>query len=90
SDFTHYESQDIALKKDLEAIKAICELNVDSFYEKIRKLDISICGYGPIATLITAAKKLNASKGNLLKYATSGDITGDISAVVGYASILIL
>ncbi|MCS7116424.1 MAG: MEMO1 family protein [Nitrososphaerota archaeon] len=89
SDFTHYESQESAFKKDSEAIKAICDLDVDRFYTVIRKMDISTCGHGPIAVLMTVAKKLNVAKGTLLKYATSGDITGDFSAVVGYASIIL-
>ncbi|MCP8321411.1 MAG: AmmeMemoRadiSam system protein B, partial [archaeon] len=48
----------------------------------------TMCGYGPVATIITAAKELKITKGRLLQYATSGDITGDYSSVVGYASIL--
>jgi MEMO1 family protein len=39
---------------------------------------------------MVAAKNLGATKGELLRYATSGDITGDISAVVGYSSIVFI
>ncbi|HDI74774.1 MAG TPA: AmmeMemoRadiSam system protein B, partial [Thermoprotei archaeon] len=46
------------------------------------------CGVGPIMALMVLASKLNKRKVTLLKYATSGDITGDKSAVVGYASII--
>jgi len=88
SDFTHYEAQGVASRKDSEAIKAILQMDVPRLYDVIENLDITMCGYGPVATMITAAKELNMKKGRLLQYATSGDITGDYSSVVGYASIL--
>jgi AmmeMemoRadiSam system protein B len=49
---------------------------------------ITACGYGAIATTMIACKELGATKGELLKYATSGDISGDKSSVVGYGSII--
>jgi len=88
SDFTHYETQIAASKKDSELIKAICELDVKKFYILLERNNISACGYGAIASVMTTVKKLGATKGLLLKYATSGDITGDKSAVVGYSSII--
>ncbi len=87
SDFTHYESYWTARRKDEEAIKMILELNQDAFYNIINTLSISICGPGPIMALITAVKTVGSSKSMLLKYANSGDVTGDYSSVVGYASI---
>ncbi|MFZ0202681.1 MAG: MEMO1 family protein [Nitrososphaeraceae archaeon] len=88
SDFTHYEPNAEAHRKDLELIDAISSLEVASFYETLERLDISACGYGAIASVMIAVKELGASRGELLKYATSGDITGDTSSVVGYASII--
>ncbi|MEM3436928.1 MAG: AmmeMemoRadiSam system protein B [Nitrososphaerales archaeon] len=88
SDFTHYEPQEVALRKDSEAIKAILQMDVPKLYNVIENLDVTMCGYGPVAAIITAAKELNITNGKLLKYATSGDITGDYNSVVGYASIL--
>ncbi|MEM1575278.1 MAG: AmmeMemoRadiSam system protein B [Nitrososphaerota archaeon] len=87
TDFTHYESAKDANRKDNEAIKAIIDLDVDKFYNIIEELNVSMCGFGPVSSLMTIAKKIGVKKGNLLKYATSGDITGDYSSVVGYASI---
>jgi len=89
SDFTHYEPDSVAKKKDMMAIDRISALDVEGFYDVIFKHRITACGYGPIAALMTASKILGARNANLLKYATSGDVTGDRSAVVGYASILI-
>ncbi|MCS4541856.1 MAG: AmmeMemoRadiSam system protein B [Euryarchaeota archaeon] len=89
TDFTHYESQKIALDKDLKAIDAIINLNETKLVERVIGLNISMCGYGPVAAMIVAAKNLQAKEGKLLKYATSGDITNDYSHVVGYGSIAI-
>ena len=88
SDFTHYEPNSEAHKKDGELIKTILSLDVNKFYTILERMNISACGYGAIATMMVAAKNLGAKRGELLKYATSGDVTGDVSAVVGYSSIV--
>ena len=88
SDFTHYEPNGEAHKKDAELIKTILSLDVNKFYTILERMNISACGYGAIATMMVAAKNLGATRGELLKYATSGDVTGDVSAVVGYSSIV--
>jgi MEMO1 family protein len=90
SDFTHYEPNEEAHRKDLELIDTILSLDVSSFYAVLERLDISACGYGAIASIMVAVKELGASKAELLRYATSGDTTGDKSSVVGYASIVFL
>lgn len=88
SDFTHYEPNDRAYMKDGELIKTILALDVNKFYAVLERLDVSACGYGAIATIMVAAKNLGATRGELLRYATSGDVTGDTDAVVGYSSIV--
>jgi len=88
SDFTHYEPNSLAHEKDGELIKTILALDIKKFYSVLERLDVTACGYGAIAAIMTAAKALGATKGELLRYATSGDITGDSGPVVGYASIL--
>jgi AmmeMemoRadiSam system protein B len=88
SDFTHYEPNGEAHKKDAELIKTILSLDVNKFYTILERMNVSACGYGAIATMMVAAKNLGATRGELLKYATSGDVTGDVSAVVGYSSIV--
>ena len=89
SDFTHYEPDRIAREKDEYVIKAITELDIGKFYSRIYERNSSACGVGPIAAMMHAAKKLGATQGELVKYATSGDITGDMSSVVGYGGIII-
>src|SRR5215207_248238 len=90
SDFTHYEPNSEAHRKDGELIKTILALDVNRFYTVLERLNVSACGYGAIATMMVAAKNLGATRGELLKYATSGDVTGDIRAVVGYSSIVFI
>jgi len=89
SDFSHYVDQKLAKETDLAVIRAIKKLNEKLFFEKISERNASICGFGPIAVAMIAAKELGAKKADILKYATSGDITEDFGSVVGYASIII-
>ena len=89
SDMTHYEPQESARRKDTQAIEAILDLNEDELLRRIQELDISMCGYAPTVSLISAAKELGATGAELVRYQTSGDTTGDYSAVVGYAGIII-
>jgi len=88
SDLTHYEENNFAHKQDKSLIEPILRLDLDSFYQILQENQISACGYGAIASTMVACKELGATKGTLLKYATSGDITGDKTSVVGYPSIV--
>ena len=87
TDMTHYEPQERAERKDKAAISAALKLDDEQYYSAVESYGISTCGYGPVIAAITAAKLLDAKKAQLLCYKTSGDVTGDLSAVVGYASI---
>ncbi len=89
SDMTHYESQASAQRKDSKAIEAMLDLDEDKLLERIDELNISMCGYAPVVGLISAARELGTSKAELVKYQTSGDITGDFGSVVGYAGLII-
>jgi AmmeMemoRadiSam system protein B len=88
SDFTHYEENNFAYKQDSALIEPILNLDLDEFYRVLQEKQVSACGYGAIASTMMACKELGAKKGRLLKYATSGDVTGDKNSVVGYASIV--
>ncbi len=89
TDMTHYEPHEVAEKKDKIALSALEELDEKTFYSTVESYRITACGYGPVVALVTAAKILGAKKGRVLCYKTSGDVTGDYSAVVGYASVAI-
>ncbi len=89
SDFTHYEPHSVAVEKDASVIEAIVTLDEEELYKRCKNLNCTMCGYGPVASAIVAAKEMKAQKAGLLKYATSGDTSGDFSQVVGYSSIVI-
>ena len=88
SDFTHYEENEFAHRQDLALIEPILKLDVDEFYKVLYERKVTACGFGAIAATMIASKELGATEGKLLKYATSGDVSGDKSSVVGYASII--
>ncbi len=87
TDMSHYEPQARAEKKDRMALEAAIKMDEEEYYSIIEGHAVSSCGYGPTIAAITASKKLGAKKAKLLCYKTSGDVTGDYSGVVGYASI---
>lgn len=87
SDFTHYEPNSFAHRQDEALIEPILELDTERFYDTLQTRRISACGYGAIASVMHACGMLGASRGILLRYATSGDVSGDTSSVVGYGAI---
>ena len=87
SDFTHYEENSFAHQQDQALIETILEMNVEKFYDVLRERRVTACGYGAMASVIVACKILGATRGKLLSYTTSGDISGDNSSVVGYGAI---
>ena len=89
SDMSHYEPQESAQKKDTQAIGAMLKLDEDELLKRVAELNITMCGYAPAVSLIVAAKALGATSAELVKYQTSGEVSGDYSAVVGYAGIII-
>ena len=89
SDMTHYEPHESARRKDTQAIEAILDLNEDELLRRVEELNVTMCGYGPVVSLICAAKALGAQEAELVRYQTSGDTSGDYRSVVGYAGIII-
>lgn len=87
SDLTHYESQQNAFRKDRKLLEDALTLDTASFYNTLQRLNVSACGYGAISVVMQLSKALGMKGGSLLKYATSGDISGDPSSVVGYSSV---
>jgi len=79
---------DYAKKQDKYAIDKIVSLDPQGLIQTIHDKNISMCGYGPVATMLVAAKKLGASKAELLKYGTSYEVHPGTSCV-GYGSIVV-
>jgi AmmeMemoRadiSam system protein B len=89
SDMNHYESEAVTRVKDHTAIQPILALDARTLYDVVTQQNISMCGFGPAVAMLTAAKKLGAKAAELVKYATSGDVSGDRDLVVGYAGVLV-
>jgi len=87
SDLTHYEPAEQAKSKDLQLLGKAVDLDLEGFYGILERLNVTACGYGAIASVMQASKKLGLEKGELLKYASSGETTRDMNEVVGYASL---
>jgi AmmeMemoRadiSam system protein B len=88
SDFTHYEPDATARELDHLALEPIGAVDAEGFDRVYRERRLSICGAGAILTLLRLCRRLGLTNGKLVEYATSGDVTGDRAAVVGYASVL--
>jgi AmmeMemoRadiSam system protein B len=89
SDFTHYEPDGLARELDRSALDTILRLESERFYQKTQEEGLSICGAGAIAVLLLLARSVGLTETALIEYATSGDVTGDRSSVVGYAAVLL-
>ncbi|MGB9175702.1 MAG: AmmeMemoRadiSam system protein B, partial [Methanoregula sp.] len=90
SDFSHYVPAEKAKSDDLWAIEPLLALDTKEFYRRIAERRLTACGYGPITAMVEASTKLGAKSAKLIRYATSGDVTGDTKEVVGYASIAVI
>jgi hypothetical protein len=84
---THYESAESAGRKDHLAIERMLALDEEGLWETVSRHNISMCGAAPAVSAIVASRALGATEGRIVKYMTSGDVTGDNDEVVGYASI---
>ena len=87
SDMNHYESDAITRVKDTKALDLILALDPRGLADVVAREQISMCGVGPAVSAIVAARELGATKAELIRYATSGDINGDREEVVGYAGV---
>ena len=89
SDMNHYESDAVTRAKDHRAIERILTLDPRGLFDVVTQQNISMCGFGPAVAMLTAIRQLGAKSAELVKYATSGDISGDRSKVVGYAGVVV-
>lgn len=89
SDMNHYESDAVTRIKDGKALDRILALDGRGLHEVVTYEDVSMCGFGPAIAMLTAAKKLGADCAELVKYATSSDVSGDHELAVGYAGVIV-
>ncbi|HXN18240.1 MAG TPA: AmmeMemoRadiSam system protein B [Candidatus Binatus sp.] len=89
TDMNHYESDTITRAKDQKAIDRILELDPRGLYDTVQSEDITMCGVAATVAMLVAMRDLGATQAELVRYATSGDITGDREEVVGYAGLIV-
>lgn len=90
TDMTHFESAEAALEKDRLAIDNMAGVDPKGLFETVRENDISMCGFAPTVSVLTACRDLGSIGGRLIRYANSGDVSGDFGHVVAYAGMVIL
>jgi AmmeMemoRadiSam system protein B len=89
SDMNHYENDRTTRAKDQKAIERILAMDAPGLFDVVVHEEVSMCGFGPAVVMLTAAKKLGAASAQLIRYATSGDVSGDREMVVGYAGVVV-
>lgn len=88
SDMNHYEDDDTTRQKDEKAIERMLRIDAKGLYDVCRTERISVCGLGPAITMLTALNRLGGRKAELVRYTTSGDVSGNRNQVVGYAGLM--
>ena len=86
TDLSHFKNQEKANKVDGFVLENIGELNEFKLFEEVIQYNITMCGYAPVMTTISLSKRCSKNSCDILAYRTSGDVTGDFTSVVGYAS----
>ncbi|MDO9523581.1 MAG: AmmeMemoRadiSam system protein B [Methanocorpusculum sp.] len=86
-DGSHYVQAKIAEQNDLTVLAAIRNLDTSAFYDALSRLRPSMCGFGCIAAMAEICASFGAKEARVILYQTSGDVTGDLTEVVGYAAM---
>ena len=89
SDLNHYEPAAVSEKKDARALEAVAALDGAELLSRCRRERISMCGRGPAAVVLAAARALGATRADIVDYRHSGWASGDDSQVVGYGGVVI-
>jgi len=87
TDLSHYHEQLRAEQLDRATIDAILTISPRTLHEREASGTCELCGVAAVMTALSTAHQLGANRATLLRYATSGDVTGDFDQVVGYAAI---
>ena len=89
SDLSHYERADVAARMDDVVLRHVAAFDADGLMDALEQEPRHACGGGPMVAVLRAASQLGAARAEILRYADSGDVSGDKSAVVGYAAAAI-
>ncbi len=86
TDLSHFHSYSAAQQLDNYVLEHIAAYDPAGLMSDLKMGKCEACGGAPVTTVMLAAQQLGANKAKILKYANSGDVTGDHSQVVGYAA----
>jgi AmmeMemoRadiSam system protein B len=89
TDLSHFHTQDVANMLDGEMLRQIEAFSPEGVLEAEELHKGFACGRGAVAATLYAARELGADSVKVLNYATSGDVTGDFSSVVGYGAAVV-
>lgn len=89
SDLSHYEDATVAQRLDGVVLECVGALDARGLMRALEREPRHACGGGPMVAVLDAAARLGASTATVLRYADSGDVSGDKSAVVGYMAAAI-
>lgn len=89
TDLSHFYNQDQAVKLDQEMLRQLEAFDPLGFLKAEEEGKGFACGRYAVAAALWAAKELGANEVKILKHATSGEVTGDYTGVVGYAAAVI-
>lgn len=90
TDLSHFYDQQTANRLDAEMLKRFESFQPEKIFEAERTGKGFACGHAAVAAVLHAARELGADRVQVLHYATSGDVTGDFSQVVGYGAAVVL
>jgi AmmeMemoRadiSam system protein B len=89
SDMNHYESRAIGRAKDDQALSRVEALDAEGLFDTVLRENITMCGFLPATALLFAAREAGVASSRIVARRDSGDETGDISSVVGYAGVIL-
>jgi AmmeMemoRadiSam system protein B len=89
SDMNHYESAQVAQDKDRHAIDRMLALDPPGLYRVVIEKDITMCGFAPTVAVLTACRDLGATRGHVIRYTNSGEVSGEFDRVVAYAGLAV-
>ena len=89
SDMSHYLPAPAAREADQRALEPLLALDAQGLYRRVHDEDISMCGVIPAVVMVLAARALGAERAELVRYAHSGEVSGDDDQVVGYAGVVV-
>jgi AmmeMemoRadiSam system protein B len=89
SDMSHYVSAATARHFDEHAIDRVLALDPEGLFEVCEREEISMCGFIPTTVSLFAARELGATRAELVRYGNSGEVSGDLDQVVGYAGVIV-